>query len=495
MVTESAFLNLPRELRDAIYRFYVSYDEGLVYKFDSGKMAPANNEHRIDLALSFTCKQVASELEGLILKSNTITFSSVYSDEIRVRAARFHNLRVPLTMEAASFWYYEEETAVTVVHGCFDNGAAAQRPTFPPPEILALDSEFPAWSIPTDDELLKLSRPYAWKSVGFCDNHYCHSNRQLHTSEFWNGPHYHEWVNPLWERWGLRDQIQSDNRGKYRFSAASVAIKFISSLPDRLRLHLRHIRLLENNVCVAFPESHAQGLISFCVENPNLRVERRVNLWKAIVQQPNTYQDEYTVNDLDHSPEGQYSRAFYGDQTGFTTVSITNTLALWIMEAAALGPAGMPKGSFTLVLDAGPGDVFAEVFQQYVQRDAAWQRAWEIASQRTTGKTETEEQQADDAFIRLRSPRCYIYDGFPQAIDDIVNNKSKVIQCTFDPGLQLWDAEAESNKYKPHSADIWDNLREEHTEMFYWRQIEPLEYFAKTVYDEEILPYDESDDD
>jgi hypothetical protein len=34
------------------------------------------------------------------------------SDEVRVRAARFHFLRVPLTMEAAAFLYYEDDTVV-----------------------------------------------------------------------------------------------------------------------------------------------------------------------------------------------------------------------------------------------------------------------------------------------------------------------------------------------------------------------------------------------
>lgn len=305
---------------------------------------------------------------------------------------------------------------LTSDHDCFSNGPAAQRPTFPPREMVALDSEFPAWSLPTDADLDKLSRPYAWKTTGFCENTYCHASRQLHTAEFWNGPRYHPMTANDLPNFLARvvspeeqsEQYESDNRGKYRFSAASVAINFLSRLPSNLRLHLRHIRLLENNVCVAFPESHAQGLISFCVENPKLRVERRVNLWKAIFQQPSYSNEEWdTVNDLEGVPEMQYLGAKICDETGFSTVSVTNNLALWIMEAAALVPAGMPENSFTLVLDGSPGDdVVMDVFMKYIQRDAVWQRAWELASERATGKSESSEQERDDSFIRLRGPRC-----------------------------------------------------------------------------------------
>lgn len=146
MACESAFLNLPRELRDEIYRFYVSFEDGLVYNFEYGQeekprphnvlgnLGPANKKDRIDLALRSTCRQVHSETEGLILKFNTITFSSTHisrrnSDEVRVRAARFHYLRVPLTMEAASFLYYEDDT---VVRPCYTSAVVEVSQKIPP---------------------------------------------------------------------------------------------------------------------------------------------------------------------------------------------------------------------------------------------------------------------------------------------------------------------------------------------------------------------------
>lgn len=146
MATESTFLNLPRELRDEIYRIWASFEDGLVYNFDYGQkekpkrhnvledLAPANKKERIDLALRSTCKQVHTETEGLILRFNTITFSSTHisrsnSDEVRVRAARFHFLRVPLTMEAASFLYYEDDT---VVRPCYTSTVVDVSQQIPP---------------------------------------------------------------------------------------------------------------------------------------------------------------------------------------------------------------------------------------------------------------------------------------------------------------------------------------------------------------------------
>lgn len=172
---------------------------------------------------------------------------------------------------------------VTVDYDCFGSGLAAERPTFSPREILALDSKFPAWSVPIDDDLLELSRPYAKRTTDVCRNGniYCYASRQLHTAEFWNGPRY--FCRHTFPAFPNAVLSEAENRGKYRFFAALVATEFLSSLLSGLRIYLRHMRLLENNISVAFLESHAHGFINFCVENPKFRVERRVNVWKIIL--------------------------------------------------------------------------------------------------------------------------------------------------------------------------------------------------------------------
>lgn len=42
-----------------------------------------------------------------------------------------------------------------------------------------------------------------------------------------------------------------------------------------------------------------------------------------------------------------------------------------------------------------------------------------------------------------------ICEGFPQVINSIVDGTSDLIRCTFNPGPQVWDAEAEFHKLRP----------------------------------------------
>jgi len=89
----SSFLCLPREVRDLIYEAYVTDGavDGYFFDFQSGKLRTANYE-RIDLALTHTCRQVANEMRGLALQRNMITFTTVYSEDLRASAARFQYL-------------------------------------------------------------------------------------------------------------------------------------------------------------------------------------------------------------------------------------------------------------------------------------------------------------------------------------------------------------------------------------------------------------------
>ena len=62
---------------------------------------------------------------------------------------------------------------------------------------------------------------------------------------------------------------------KYTYSAASVAIKFLTSLPLTLRKQVRHIKLVEDRESIAHPECHSRGFIPLgrlCV--PGLGAQR-----------------------------------------------------------------------------------------------------------------------------------------------------------------------------------------------------------------------------
>ena len=69
--------------------------------------------------------------------------------------------------------------------------------------------------------------------------------------------------------------------GRFAFSAASLAIRFLQSVPNSTRAHIREVVLVEDQPSIANAPSHSQGLLSYCRENPRLRVKRVVNLWKS----------------------------------------------------------------------------------------------------------------------------------------------------------------------------------------------------------------------
>ncbi|KAK4442088.1 hypothetical protein QBC34DRAFT_419280 [Podospora aff. communis PSN243] len=86
------FLLLPRELRDQIYAEYLAIgaEGGYVYDFSTGKLRCAGSRQPIDLSLMYACRQIASEMSRLPLRLATVTFSSLYSEDLSVRAGRFN---------------------------------------------------------------------------------------------------------------------------------------------------------------------------------------------------------------------------------------------------------------------------------------------------------------------------------------------------------------------------------------------------------------------
>ncbi|KAK1762127.1 hypothetical protein QBC33DRAFT_423222, partial [Phialemonium atrogriseum] len=73
-----------------IYQLYVIVENGYVFNFQSGKLTATNNK-LIDLALMSTCRLVAEEMKGVALRTNTITFTTVYTEDMRKRAGRFNS--------------------------------------------------------------------------------------------------------------------------------------------------------------------------------------------------------------------------------------------------------------------------------------------------------------------------------------------------------------------------------------------------------------------
>src|SRR4051812_43436073 len=90
----------------------------------------------VDLSLMYTCRLVASEMKGLPLRLNPITFSTVDIDEVGVRAAYMEELLIRFYGEI--FWIWSklcrDLTAETV------NDLAHRFPDLPPIWSLALSA-------------------------------------------------------------------------------------------------------------------------------------------------------------------------------------------------------------------------------------------------------------------------------------------------------------------------------------------------------------------
>ena len=102
------FFSLPRELRNIIYEYYVLEDGGYHFNYESGKLRTASNQP-VDLSFMYTCALVATEMRGVALGTNTITFSTAYSDSERIKAGRFSLLLNHLDQIRNKFiWWLSE---------------------------------------------------------------------------------------------------------------------------------------------------------------------------------------------------------------------------------------------------------------------------------------------------------------------------------------------------------------------------------------------------
>ncbi|KAI1350788.1 hypothetical protein F5Y01DRAFT_325850 [Xylaria sp. FL0043] len=339
-------LDLPGKLRDAIYQQYVIVEGGYVYEFKRGKLRAANDpEHPIDLALMYTCRQIAREMMSMALSANTITFRTLSSPELSLRARHFHGIMRTLIgaagrplelcdqcvlgevargfpecqplLQLARVVGQEESPSLTDQdrkdilflklrdtrdESIFDEDCWKEPP---PPQgaliyapnstrnILELVSKFMPWAILIPDEINYAIRKF--------DK----------------------------ERW----TENKTRKGKIcPFSAAAVAFKFLHDTPMSTCKHIRKIFVHEDRESVASPQCHAEDFIPFCLENSFLRIERRVNLWRAVV-----VGFEY----IDSTLGKQYENIHWSAEVG-----------TWVAEAMDLRRAGMPRNRFLLPLMA-----------------------------------------------------------------------------------------------------------------------------------------------
>ena len=492
MASKARFLSIPRELRDIIYRYYLSEDNGYQFDFESRKLRASNRP--IDLALMYTSRQVAAEMEGLAFEFNTVTFSTACPEtrSDRLRAGRFDRIMHELMLakiqavaatgdpELRDFRTPEVVTELNrkwprYVAGfdILDRAIDEEEPWMDLPlvtenaygeasservdfmdralSLLTWDPDFvealaesnvttqPAfvrsrlllsspkpWTIPIVAEVTEMERALAPRRV------------QPYS---WAGRRCANEVNHFWKMI------------KWRYSACAVAILFLNSLTARVRVHMRRILLVEDRESICRPECHVLGLIRFCLENPAVHIERRVNIWRNLLPAKSNISMHRVLYEL--GERITWSR----EADTLNTCDVTGSLCGWLTEALALHAAGMPAQSFSLVFDGDPVPEQSSALFEIVKLDAAWQVAFDQWQQRIP---------------RIRSDHDWMtrynyqqgvhrFDAFPSLITKIVDGNS-FIRCNFPLGGP-WDLMEgarklfESYQYLPNPLE-WSGSRE-----------------------------------
>ncbi|KAK4164448.1 hypothetical protein QBC43DRAFT_370079 [Cladorrhinum sp. PSN259] len=485
---QSRLLTLPSELRQQIYREYIYLDaeEGYTYDFEAGKLRTASPDKRpIDLNLMYTCRLVANEMRGLALRIQTIRFSTLYSPELRIRAAKWEWLvyaehfgapprwHVPLIAEYADDEMWDEITrrhSGTLLYQYmshlrdYEEGGSCWGvcwnvyPRFEAPQTQGW-GEAPSLYRETLTDIFEL----AMSDPDLRADIYQNELRYLPRDAPWQIPTEKEIdllaKNLMGVRWKTsknrhhRDWHESYwnlSPGKYRFSAAASAIHFLKSVPRHVRAHIRNIVLFEDHLSVASPESHIRGLIPFCHENSALRIERRAALWRNVFLWGN-YFNEYFLWHRWTTPTTYsefWNRGKPAEERGLPRPYLSRRLAQWMAEAAR---PDIPD-NITLLFD---GDLIVEhtakVFRDVVHLAAAVQESVDKALR--IGEPGINPDEALEK--RIYSPfwQC---DGFPRLLKEMCENHGKKssfrIRCNFDPGCPV-------NEYR--TSQILDAFRKE----------------------------------
>ncbi|CAO2655409.1 Nn.00g104730.m01.CDS01 [Neocucurbitaria sp. VM-36] len=469
----SAFLRLPRELRDMIYGHYVRVEEGYSHNYATNKLTQYDGSLISFPVLSLTCRQIAHEMKGVALNVNKITFSPFHSEATQMEAGAFHANVKHLAIRKAdllnnlALLSLDTEIVQTVassfpqfssVFDCWKEYKAY------PYKKWWIDSCGEAPSIWKDFisytlELVSKHPTFLYKSKSGRVYPTNHGELALKLTDVsltpWHPPGTEEFDRSLELADYLGVKVQCFySQASFSYSAASVALSFLRSITKSTRAAIRKIVLLEDRQSVAAPECHGRGFIPYCQENQNLRIERFVNLWKSAFPVSKHNVHRYIRGDQSELDQGALDDDLLEDCT------ITKVVGAWIMEALALPSLGMPEDSFTLILD---GDRIpehtSEVFR-VVQRDAAWQS--------TLDKCYMCGSLPKPSWLSRRVGQFYMYEELPGALQNL-SMTSPLVRCNFEPGPP-YDVESLLKTHRGWDLRDWQNA---------WRQRMPQRFDTK----------------
>ncbi|PNP83983.1 hypothetical protein FNYG_02671 [Fusarium nygamai] len=413
-------VTLPYEVRDNIFQEYFRVEGGYVFNIKYEKLITADGQP-IDFSLMYTCRSIANDTKYLPFGVNNISFSTLFSSDLRAWAGRHQFLSQFLSILKA------------------DLICLLQRPTMSPELEEALEEKFPHL-MPNFKNRLEDTYRRRFQQDPTVSNGYAfrYWKESRHTSEiikdfgdvqvrgwgrntsmareaiafslrFLRERQYFELAGllneafPGWKGsndpqdlmyltldpwdipsktvltrigsllrdnvvWGRIKDWHHGVRAKYRFSATAVAIKFFRHLSLEQRRHLRGVMIIEDEYAVCFPPTHANGLIEFCKGNPRLRIQRHLKLHRRIPAVLHPCWDMIGYSSVVR-PRSERNNHDGEDIVPMLAIDGTN---IWLEETISLPDVGMPRNSYTLCFHGEPDKAyFSDIFQNILLRQHA----------------------------------------------------------------------------------------------------------------------------
>ncbi|EUC32498.1 hypothetical protein COCCADRAFT_98462 [Bipolaris zeicola 26-R-13] len=462
------FFQLPWELRNLIYDYYVRCDGGYVYDVETRKLRRADGGPVFN-ALTLTCRQAASELEGLAFQVNTITFSAAYTESLRDQALLHHyvirdcsTLRRYLLSAIRSMLFTTEMLELTKeTYPQFAEQVASWGKTGRNmgnmESIHTRELRSRTWKHIHDSEARSIWSDFQMFILQLMTKHPAFNDAVKSLRPPYNVPsryldlvrHQNSYLEPwriieMAELKRLADIVGVSQRvykchpkTTLRYSAAALALQFFNSCTEKVRNSVRKIVLIEDEMSVGQSHTHGRGFISLCQKNKKLHVERRVNLWKTVFAPSSSIQHRYLH---------EWWRGVDSMQNDRLQASeVSQLVGNWMVEALALPSLGMPEGSFTLVLDGDPIPEHTSKVFRIVQRDAAWQAAVDLCYSRGLVSKPSWAQSGFDC--------RFIFEGFPKVMETL-STTSCLIRCNFDLG-EPYDVEAIIENHRDLDCNGW----------------------------------------
>ncbi|PNP76616.1 hypothetical protein FNYG_10035 [Fusarium nygamai] len=421
-----SFLSLPCELRHMIYKYYFTTKQGYHFNAASRKLTAAHGEP-IDLALMYTCRLVAEETKEIPFLYNDITFKTFYQQDLSAWLCRFDRLvmaqfqqQIQLLIQLLRFITPEIQLRIQERFPWL----ATLSGTLIRFSTLALPWGDPwgdPWEgllgVPFNSASLQavVTPPVNEMYVDICPNDRAHSahreaieytlrllcetsdekfvasvNKNLVGWEYSGGARLSNFLDSCYEPWRFPSVLSDlDEMGHrlgdhkpwasmiswetsrrhgvqyrplYRFSAVSAAIGFLDALPINKRSTLRNIIIHEDRISAGYSDGHAIGLIPFCQENGQLRIRHKFSMVGNLFERA-----YFSRNPVFDHIEDTKDKALTESMIRTAARDLHPIVANCLAEARYLPDAGMPDGSYTLLLDGeDAGDLCSEIFQQDV---------------------------------------------------------------------------------------------------------------------------------